>query len=163
VRPPAGSPSIVIVLMNDMGWDDVGCYGLEIATANIDALAAAFYRPRANGSVSPTYWPRCRHQRSEIDSLGRALASRADAVGSFSGPSAIALSCVSTAMKMNANALARRLKMRNSRAGSTATLVARGWTRLRVPVMIAVASGPVIADASRGVPEPDARDTSRTS
>jgi len=37
VRPPAGSPSIVIVLMNDMGWDDVGCYGLEIATPNIDA------------------------------------------------------------------------------------------------------------------------------
>jgi len=39
VRPPAGSPNIVIVFMDDMGWADVGCYGSEIATPNIDALA----------------------------------------------------------------------------------------------------------------------------
>jgi arylsulfatase A-like enzyme len=39
VRPPPGSPNIVIVLMDDMGWADIGCYGSEIATPNIDALA----------------------------------------------------------------------------------------------------------------------------
>jgi arylsulfatase A-like enzyme len=39
VRPPSGSPNVVIVLMDDMGWADVGCYGSEIATPNIDALA----------------------------------------------------------------------------------------------------------------------------
>ena len=38
VRPAAGSPNIVIVLMDDMGWADVGCYGSEIDTPNIDAL-----------------------------------------------------------------------------------------------------------------------------
>jgi arylsulfatase A-like enzyme len=39
-RPPLGAPNIVIVFMDDMGWADVGCYGSEIATLNIDALAA---------------------------------------------------------------------------------------------------------------------------
>jgi Sulfatase len=39
-RPAPGAPNIVIVLMDDMGWADVGCYRSEIATPNIDALAA---------------------------------------------------------------------------------------------------------------------------
>jgi len=39
IRPPAGSPNIVIVFMDDMGWSDLGCYGSEIDTPNIDALA----------------------------------------------------------------------------------------------------------------------------
>ncbi len=34
------SPNIVIVYMDDMGWSDPGCYGSEIDTPNIDALAA---------------------------------------------------------------------------------------------------------------------------
>jgi hypothetical protein len=40
VRPAPGSPNIVIVLMDNMGWADIGCYGSEIATPSIDALAA---------------------------------------------------------------------------------------------------------------------------
>src|SRR6267143_2745313 len=40
VRARQGAPNIVIVFMDDMGWADVGCYGSEIATPNIDALAA---------------------------------------------------------------------------------------------------------------------------
>ncbi|MFM9940104.1 MAG: arylsulfatase [Hyphomicrobiaceae bacterium] len=36
----AGAPNIVIVFMDDMGWSDPGCYGSEIDTPNIDALAA---------------------------------------------------------------------------------------------------------------------------
>jgi len=34
-----GSPNIVIIYMDDMGWSDPGCYGSEIDTPNINALA----------------------------------------------------------------------------------------------------------------------------
>ena len=35
-----GSPNIIIIFMDDMGWSDPGCYGSEIDTPHIDALAA---------------------------------------------------------------------------------------------------------------------------
>jgi arylsulfatase len=34
------APNIVIVYMDDMGYSDPGCFGSEIETPNIDALAA---------------------------------------------------------------------------------------------------------------------------
>lgn len=33
-------PNVVIILADDMGYSDIGCYGGEIATPNLDALAA---------------------------------------------------------------------------------------------------------------------------
>ncbi len=39
-RPPAGAPNILVVLFDDVGFSDLGCYGSPIRTPTIDALAA---------------------------------------------------------------------------------------------------------------------------
>ena len=33
-------PNVVLILVDDMGYSDIGCYGGEILTPNIDALAS---------------------------------------------------------------------------------------------------------------------------
>ena len=37
---PAARPNVVVVLVDDMGFSDLGCYGSEIPTPNLDRLAA---------------------------------------------------------------------------------------------------------------------------
>ena len=37
---PVARPNILFILADDMGFSDAGCYGGEIATPNLDRLAA---------------------------------------------------------------------------------------------------------------------------
>ena len=39
-KPPAGAPNILVVLFDDVGFSDFGCYGSPIRTPTIDSLAA---------------------------------------------------------------------------------------------------------------------------
>jgi arylsulfatase len=43
-QAPAARPNIVIVLSDDMGFSDIGCYGSEIPTPNLDQLAGGGLR-----------------------------------------------------------------------------------------------------------------------
>ena len=54
--PPEGAPNVVIVLVDDLGFADLGCYGSEIRTPNIDRLAGRGLR-YANFHVTPLCSP----------------------------------------------------------------------------------------------------------
>ena len=54
---PAGAPNIVFVLVDDVGFSDIGCFGGEINTPNLDQLAAEgvrFTNFHVNPMCSPT-------------------------------------------------------------------------------------------------------------
>src|SRR6476620_2212176 len=40
VRPPDGAPNVMVVVLDDVGFAQLGCFGSDIATPNIDGLAA---------------------------------------------------------------------------------------------------------------------------
>ncbi|HXW05761.1 MAG TPA: arylsulfatase [Vicinamibacterales bacterium] len=58
---PAGRPNIVLILVDDMGWSDIGSYGGEIDTPNLDALAAQGVRFTQFYST-----PRCSPTRASL-------------------------------------------------------------------------------------------------
>jgi arylsulfatase len=43
-QPPAGAPNVVVVLLDDVGYAQFGCYGSDIRTPTFDRLAAAGLR-----------------------------------------------------------------------------------------------------------------------
>ena len=57
-RPNAeGKPNVVVVLVDDVGFSDVGCFGSEISTPVLDSLAAnglRFTNFHSNPMCSPT-------------------------------------------------------------------------------------------------------------
>ena len=44
VEPAPARPNIIVILVDDMGFSDIGCYGSEIPTPNLDHLAATGLR-----------------------------------------------------------------------------------------------------------------------
>ena len=55
-HPAPGAPNVVVVLLDDMGFAQLGCYGSDIDTPNIDALAAGGLR-YTNFHVTPLCSP----------------------------------------------------------------------------------------------------------
>jgi len=56
-RAPSGAPNIITIILDDIGFSDLGCYGSEIATPAFDALAASGLRYanfRTTAMCSPT-------------------------------------------------------------------------------------------------------------
>src|SRR5689334_22667512 len=44
VRPAPGAPNVLVVVLDDVGFGDLGCYGSELVTPTFDALAAGGLR-----------------------------------------------------------------------------------------------------------------------
>lgn len=56
-KAPAGAPNVVVIVFDDVGFADLGCYGGEIRTPNIDGLAKRGLRYsnfRTTAMCSPT-------------------------------------------------------------------------------------------------------------
>jgi arylsulfatase len=57
IKAPPGAPNIITIILDDVGFSDLGCYGSEIPTPNFDALAAGGLRYtnfRTTAMCSPT-------------------------------------------------------------------------------------------------------------
>ncbi len=56
-RPPAGAPNVVVIVLDDLGFAQLGCFGSDIETPHIDHLAAGglrYNRFHVTGLCSPT-------------------------------------------------------------------------------------------------------------
>lgn len=56
-RPPAGAPNVVLIVLDDLGFAQLGCFGSDIATPHIDQLAISglrYNRFHVTSLCSPT-------------------------------------------------------------------------------------------------------------
>ncbi len=56
-RPPAGAPNVVLIVLDDLGFAQLGCFGSDIDTPSIDGIAAdglRFNRFHVTALCSPT-------------------------------------------------------------------------------------------------------------
>jgi arylsulfatase len=44
VRAPQGAPNVVVIVLDDVGFSDLGCHGGDIDTPHMDGLAAGGLR-----------------------------------------------------------------------------------------------------------------------
>ena len=49
--PPAGAPNVLIVVLDDVGFAQLGCFGSDIVTPTFDRLAASLQHPAAPTSA----------------------------------------------------------------------------------------------------------------
>jgi arylsulfatase A-like enzyme len=56
---PAGAPNVIVILADDLGWGDLGCYGNPMPgiTPHLDALAASGMRFEQGYAASPVCTP----------------------------------------------------------------------------------------------------------
>ena len=80
IRPREGAPNIVVMMCDDLGFADLGCYGSEIPTPHLDRIAAEGLRYTDYHSTpmcSPRpLWTRTRSRRTWSASTAAAPAAR---------------------------------------------------------------------------------------
>ena len=62
VRATPGAPNVMIIVLDDTGFGQLGCYGSLIATPNFDALAEGgllYTNIRGRGAAGPGVGPAC--------------------------------------------------------------------------------------------------------
>ena len=78
-QPPAGAPNVVVIALDDTGFAQLGCYGSDIDTPNIDRLAAGGLRYtnfHTTALCSPTR--ACLHTGRNHHSVGMRFISNID-------------------------------------------------------------------------------------
>ena len=76
---PDGAPNIVVVVLDDVGYAQLGCYGSDIATPTFDRLAAGglrFANFHTTSLCSPTRACLMTGRNHHANGLGRSRTSR---------------------------------------------------------------------------------------